>query len=117
MPVILLRLKNSLKLTDVLCEGIQANMKKNNLLKLLGIAFVVAVVATGVFYGLFVTKLSSSTGSGKTLVIAARALKPGTVIKAEDVRTIPWASEQVPKGTFETPADVSGKTVFDPIGD
>ena len=40
-------------------------MKKNNLLKLLGIAFVVAIVSTGIFYGLFVNKLSSSTGSGK----------------------------------------------------
>ena len=33
-------------------------MKKNNLGKLLGIALVVAIVATGVFYGLFVDKLS-----------------------------------------------------------
>jgi len=30
-------------------------MKKNNLVKLLGVALVVAIVATGVFYGLFVT--------------------------------------------------------------
>ena len=37
-------------------------MKKNNLLKLLGIAFVVAIISTGIFYGLFVNKLSSSTG-------------------------------------------------------
>ena len=31
-----------------------AAMKKNNLLKLLGIALVVAIVSTGIFYGLFV---------------------------------------------------------------
>ena len=48
-------------------------MKKNNMLKLLGIAFVVAILSTGIFYGLFVNKLSSSTGSGKTLVVAAQA--------------------------------------------
>ena len=33
-------------------------MKKNNLVKLLGIALVVAIVSTGIFYGLFVNKLS-----------------------------------------------------------
>ena len=43
-------------------------MKKNNLVKLLGIAFVVAIISTGVFYGLFVSKLSSNTGNGKALV-------------------------------------------------
>jgi len=32
-------------------------MKQNNLAKLLGIALVVAIIATGIFYGLFVTKL------------------------------------------------------------
>ena len=42
-------------------------MKQNNLAKLLGIALVVAIIATGVFYGLFVNKLSSSTGSGKVV--------------------------------------------------
>ena len=92
-------------------------MKKNNLLKLLGIAFVVAIISTGVFYGLFVTKLSSNPGNGKMLVIAAKALKSGTVIKLEDVKTIPWASDQEPKGTFQNPADLTGKTVVDPIGD
>ena len=35
-------------------------MKQNNLAKLLGIALVVAIIATGVFYGLFVNKLRGS---------------------------------------------------------
>jgi Flp pilus assembly protein CpaB len=56
-------------------------------------------------------------GSGKTLVIAAKALKPGTILQAADVHTIPWASEQVPKGTFETAEQVTGSTVFDSIGE
>ena len=92
-------------------------MKKNNMLKLLGIAFVVAILSTGIFYGLFVNKLSSSTGSGKTIVVASHPLKSGAVIAAADVRTIQWPGVQTPKGTFEKPEEVIGKTVFDAIGD
>ena len=92
-------------------------MKKNNMLKLLGIAFVVAILSTGIFYGLFVNKLSSSTGSGKTVVVAAHPLKSGTLIAAADVKTIQWPGLQTPKGTFERPDQVIGKTVFDAIGD
>lgn len=94
----------------------QPIMKKNNLLKLLGIAFVVAIVSTGVFYGLFVNKLSSNTG-GKTLVVAARSLKPGTVLQASDLKPIPWASDQAPTGTYGSVDQVVGNTVFDPIGE
>jgi Flp pilus assembly protein CpaB len=92
-------------------------MKKNNMLKLLGIAFVVAILSTGIFYGLFVNRLSSSTGNGKTVVVAAHALKSGAVIAAADVKTIQWPGAQAPKGTFERPEEVIGKTVFDAIGD
>ena len=92
-------------------------MKKNNLVKLLGVALVVAIVATGIFYGLFVNRLSSSTGTGKTLVVAAKPLKPGTVVAAADLKTIPWPTDQLPKGAYETPDQVAGNTVFDPIGE
>jgi|HubBroStandDraft_5_1064220.scaffolds.fasta_scaffold42414_2 pilus assembly protein CpaB len=92
-------------------------MKKNNLYKLLGIAFVVAIVATGIFYGLFVSKMSSSTGSGKMLVVAAKALKAGTVLQSTDVQLIPWPAQQLPKGAFEHVQDVVGNTVFDPINE
>jgi pilus assembly protein CpaB len=92
-------------------------MKKNNVVTLLGIALAVAIISTGIFYGLFVNKLSSSTGSGKTLVVAARALKAGTVVKDGDVKTIPWPAPEVPKGAFETIDAVMGGTVFDAIGE
>jgi Flp pilus assembly protein CpaB len=91
-------------------------MKKNNLLKLLGIALVVAIVSTGVFYGLFVNRLSSSPGSGKTLVVAATALKAGTQLQASDLKTIPWPAEQLPPGFYGAVDQVTGITVFDPIG-
>lgn len=92
-------------------------MKKNNMLKLLGIAFVVAILSTGIFYGLFVNRLSSSTGNGKTVVVAAHPLKSGTIIAAADVKTIQWPGPTAPKGTFERPEEVIGKTVFDAIGE
>ena len=92
-------------------------MKKNNMLKLLGIAFVVAILSTGIFYGLFVNRLSSSTGSGKTVVVAAHPLRSGALIATADVKTISWPGQQIPKGTFERPDQVIGKTVFDAIGD
>lgn len=88
-------------------------MKKNNLYKLLGIAFVVAIVATGIFYGLFVSKMSSSTGPAKTLVIAAKPLKPGMVVQSTDVKLIAWPEPVLPKGAFEHVEDVAGSTVFD----
>ena len=44
------------------------------------------IIATGVFYGLFVNKLSSSTGSGKMVVVAARPLPAGTVLAEKDVQ-------------------------------
>ncbi len=92
-------------------------MKKNNILKLLGIALIVTIVSTGIFYGLFVGKLTSSQGTGKTLVVAAKALKVGTQIQTTDLKTIPWPAEQLPEGFYGTTDQVAGNTVFDPIGE
>jgi pilus assembly protein CpaB len=92
-------------------------MKKNNMLKLLGIAFVVAIASTGIFYGLFVNKLSSGTSTEKTVVVATHPLNSGAVLTAADVKTIQWPGLHPPKGTFETPDQVIGKTVFDAIGE
>lgn len=90
-------------------------MKQNNLAKLLGIALVVAILATGVFYGLFVNKLSSSTGSGKMVVVAAKPIPVGTVLAETDVRSIPWPVEQTPAGAFEAARQVAGSTVLEPL--
>jgi pilus assembly protein CpaB len=90
-------------------------MKQNNLAKLLGIALVVAILATGVFYGLFVNKLSSSTGSGKMVVVAAKPIPVGTVLAETDVRSIPWPVDQTPAGAFEAARQVAGSTVLEPL--
>ncbi len=86
-------------------------MKKKNLVTLLAIAFMVALVATGMFYGLFVTKLKSN-GSGKTVVVAAKPLEAGTVLAKDDVKSISWPAEELPEGAFEHPEQVTGKTLF-----
>jgi pilus assembly protein CpaB len=90
-------------------------MKQNNLAKLLGIALVVAILATGVFYGLFVNKLSSSTGSGKMVLVAAKAIPAGTVLAENDVKSIPWPVEQTPAGAFQAVQQVAGHTVLQPL--
>ena len=90
-------------------------MKQNNLVKLLGIALVVAIVATGVFYGLFVNKLSSSTGSGKMVVVAARPIPAGSVLAEKDVQPMPWPGEKTPAGSFEASQQVAGQTVLQPL--
>ncbi len=90
-------------------------MKQNNLAKLLGIALVVAIIATGVFYGLFVNKLSSSTGSGKMVVVAAKPIPVGTVLAETDVQSIPWPVDGTPVGAFDSTQQVAGHTVLVPL--
>jgi pilus assembly protein CpaB len=90
-------------------------MKQNNLAKLIGIALVVAIIATGVFYGLFVGKLSSSTGNGKMVVVASRPIPAGTVLAEKDLQSIPWSGEQTPSGAFEAAPQVLGHTVLEPL--
>lgn len=91
-------------------------MNKNNLVKLGGVALVVAIISTGLFYMMFAMRVNSQTPSG-TLVVAAKALKPGTQIALTDLKTIPWPAEQIPKGTYRNPGEVVGNTVFDAIGE
>src|SRR4051794_36049837 len=90
---------------------------KQKLAPLLGIAFVVALISTGVFYGLFVGKAQSSVPDLPhfTVVLANRALARGTVIQAADVKTASWSGAEAPKGSFTTPDHVVGITVLDPI--
>ncbi len=91
---------------------------KRNLVPLLGIAFVVAVASTGIFYGLFVGKLKSSVPPPATfLVVAAHELKAGTVLSAADLKTTPWAGEKTPFGTYGDPSKLVGSTLLGPVAD
>jgi len=92
-------------------------MNKKTFVKFVGVAVVVAIIATGLFYGLFASRLNSATGSGLTLVVAAHPLKTGVVLKEEDVKIVRWPGDHLPKGAYETADAVVGKTVFDTIGE
>ena len=87
---------------------------KRNIVPLLGIAFVVAIAATGIFYGLFVGKIKDATANSakSNVVVAARAIPSGTMLKAADVKLTPWAGSEPIKGGFPTVEEVVGKTVF-----
>jgi Flp pilus assembly protein CpaB len=88
------------------------------LVPLLGIAFVVAVICTGVFYGLFAGKLQAiaDSDSGTPVVLAARNLEPGTVLKGSDLRVTNWRGS-APKGAFSSTAQAEGATVLLPVAE
>jgi pilus assembly protein CpaB len=86
-------------------------MQQKNLGTVLGIALVVALLATGIFYGLFVGR-PKAPASGKSLVVAAKALEAGTVLGQDNVRVVGWAAEELPQGAFTKAEQVTGKTIF-----
>jgi pilus assembly protein CpaB len=88
---------------------------KRNIVPLLGIAFVVALVSTGIFYGLFAGKLKSSVGDvpGQSILVAARNLDPGTVVQPTDVRVSEVKGTF--KGGFSRAEELVGATIVHPV--
>jgi Flp pilus assembly protein CpaB len=87
---------------------------KKNMVPLLGIAFVVAIISTGVFYGLFAGKLRSSTEiPGHPIVVASRDLDRGTVLQPRDLRVTEL--EGVLSGSFAKIDDAAGATLLTPV--
>jgi len=86
-----------------------------NLFPLLGIAFVVAIAATGIFYGLFVGKLreEQAHAAQQTIVVAAKGLDRGRQLETGDVKLSNWAGA-LPPGSYRKVEDAVGKTVFQP---
>ncbi len=78
-------------------------MKKDNMGKLLGVALVVAIICTGLFYMLFAMKANSQTGT--TMVVAAKALKAGTVLTAADLKPSHGPIPQLPPGAHRDPQE------------
>jgi len=87
---------------------------KRNMVPLLGIAFVVAIISTGIFYGLFAGKLRSSSDiPGHSVVVAARDLERGTVIQSSDLRIS--ATSGVLTGSFSKPEEAVGAVLMTPL--
>jgi Flp pilus assembly protein CpaB len=90
---------------------------KKNLVPLLGIAFVVAILATGLFYGLFINRLESRAAApSRQVVVANRTLQRGTVVSAEDLRRSAWPGDG-PKDAISGAAEAIGQTVLQPIAE
>ncbi len=85
---------------------------KRNLVPLLGIAFVVAVISTGVFYGLLAgrVKPSANDPEGRSLVVAARSLERGAVLTAADLKLRPVTSPS--SGSLSSPVEAVGRTLL-----
>jgi len=84
---------------------------KRNMVPLLGIAFVVAIISTGVFYGLFAGKLRSSSDlPSHGIVVAARDLDRGTVLEPGDLRVS--EVQGVLGGAFSKPEEATGATLL-----
>jgi len=88
---------------------------KRNIVPLLGIAFVVAIVSTGVFYGLFAGRMRSASNElpGQTIVVAARDLDRGTVVKSSDLAVSQLKGRL--KGSFSKPEDAVGATLLERV--
>ena len=90
---------------------------KKNMFPLLGIAFVVAIVSTGVFYGLFAGKLRSSVaeGPGQVVVVAARNLARGTVLQPADLNATEVHNQIPVKGSYAKVEQVAGQRLLDAV--
>jgi pilus assembly protein CpaB len=87
---------------------------KKSLLPLLGIAFAVAILATAVFYGLFLSKFQggSAANSGPPVLVAARDLDRGAVLKTADVKVVNWGGSTPIKGALNSPEQVAGLSLI-----
>lgn len=88
---------------------------KRNMVPLLGIAFVAAIVATGVVYGLFGGRLRAKAPelAGQSIVVAARDLDRGTVIKADDLQVSQVKGAL--KGSYSKVDDAVGATLLEGV--
>ena len=86
---------------------------KKNLVVLLAIAFVIAVAATGVFYGLFSDKLRDNGAEvpKQTVMVAARPIERGAVLKPGDVQPVTLQGAAL-KGAVASADQAIGKTVL-----
>jgi len=86
---------------------------KNNMAALLGIAFVVAILATGLFYGLVVVQFDQPGEASEVMVVvAARDMASGELLRIEDVKLAPPGPGQGLIEGFSSPRQVEGLTVL-----
>ena len=87
---------------------------KRKLVPLLGIAFVVAILATGVFYGLFVGELKSATTTiaNQTILVASKDLSRGKLLEAADLKVSRWQGSEPLNDAFTQAEQIIGKPLL-----
>lgn len=90
---------------------------RKNITPLLAIAFVVAIISTGLFYGLFASKLSNASTDlpRQNVVIASRKLAAGAVLAGPDVHVAEFRGRTAFVGSFAAPEQVIGSTATEPL--
>jgi len=87
---------------------------KKNLVPLLGIAVVVAILSTAIFYGLVAGKLGEPAGGGSSVVIAGRNIAKGATLAEADLKVVQWSGAP-PDGAHSTIQQLAGLTTLEPI--
>ncbi|WP_031494930.1 Flp pilus assembly protein CpaB [Bryobacter aggregatus] len=88
---------------------------KKNVLPLVIIALVIAVVSTGIFYGLIVSRMDGSARTASTLrYVAVKDLEKGHVVKAEDFRLSAAPDPGSPAPSH--PEDLIGRRLTENLG-
>jgi Flp pilus assembly protein CpaB len=83
---------------------------KRSVVPLLAIAFIVAAISTGVFYGLFAGKLRAASADlpQRSLIVAAHHIDRGTMLKSDDLRVSEIRMKTPFKGSFDSPKELAG---------
>jgi Flp pilus assembly protein CpaB len=109
---------NEFGLPAALCGLAQrsAMNNKRNLATLLAIAFVVAILATGLFYGLVVNKLNDDADANRDqIAVAARDLAPGDAITPDAVKWVPRSQVDTLVEGLHSPQEFIGLVVAVPV--
>ena len=90
---------------------------RKNIAPLLAIAFVVAIISTGLFYGLFASKLGNAYTDlpMQQVMLASRNLLPGTVLAASDVHVAELRGRTAVAPSFTGVEQVIGATTAEPL--
>jgi pilus assembly protein CpaB len=85
----------------------------------LGIAMTIGLLISGACTYLLSRKIAAQPASHSvqlTYVAAAAALRPGAILKAEDVEIVPWPAATPIADAFSKPDRILGRAVLYPIG-
>ena len=88
---------------------------KKNLIRLLVIAFAVALLSTFLFYRLLIGQLAVGSGDSQSIVVAARKLEAGAILTPADVKMRAIASAASVKGAYSAGEQAVGLTVLESI--